>query len=358
MRVVFAPDSFGGTLTAAEATAALVEGWQRTRPDDEIVARPLSDGGEGLLEVVATPRDTWVTTEVAGPQGHPVEAAFLWREDGSAIVESARACGLHLLPPEQRTPRLATTYGVGQLLDAAREMGARRILLGLGGTATVDGGTGALNGLGFRLRVGDGSGLKVGGEDLQRVTRVEQGWAADWSDVEVVLLADVDAVLAEAAPRFGPQKGASEDDVEALGQALTVWADVAERDLRGAVGRDEPGTGAAGGLGFGLGRALPDGHLVGGAAEVARLVDLRASLVGADLVVTGEGRLDATSGSGKVPAFLRRTVEGRLAAVVGQVGDAAVRGFDGLEVAAPDGPGDDPAEEVAAAAARLAARPW
>lgn len=356
MKVVVAPDSFGGSLSAPEAAAAVVAGWRDARPDDEVVAVPLSDGGEGLLDVVASTDDTWVTTEVAGPQGHPVEAALLCRADGSVVIETARVCGLHLVDPPRRDPGLATTYGVGQLLDAARELGAPRILVGLGGSATVDGGAGALTGLGLRPTVADGSGLKIGADDLGQVAAVTRGWAHRWDDVEVVVLADVDATLPQAAARFGPQKGATAADVPRLEAALARWAEVVARDLPGRIAPDAPGTGAAGGLGFGLVAALPRGRLVSGAAEVARLVGFHRALAGADLVVTGEGRLDATSAGGKVPGFVRRTAGTPVAAIVGSVGDPAAReGFVEVVEASPPGPGDAPDQEVAAAAARLAA---
>lgn len=359
MRVVIAPDGFGGTLTAAEATAAIAAGWRERRPDDAVVEVPLSDGGEGLLEVVADTDDRWVTTEVAGPLGHPVDAVWLLRPDGTAVIESARACGLALVPEEHRSPLHTTTYGVGQLLDAARAEGAERILVGLGGSATVDGGTGALAGLGFRLTVADGSGLKIGGADLHRVVRAEPGWSASFSDVEVVLLSDVTTLLTEAAEVFGPQKGAGPAEVAELTSALEIWADVAERDLaQGVRVREQPGSGAAGGLGFALACAL-GAHFEPGASTVAALVGLEEVLEGADLVVTGEGRLDATSGAGKVVGTVRELARRHglaVAAVVGQEGPDAPS-LDAVAAAAPDGPGDDPAGEVRAAAARLAERP-
>ncbi|WP_052667812.1 glycerate kinase [Nitriliruptor alkaliphilus] len=359
MKVVVAPDGFGGTLTAREAAAAIVAGWRRVRPGDDLVCVPMSDGGEGLVDVVATADDTWVTTEVAGPHGHPVDAAFLLRPDGSAVVESAQACGLHLVPADRRTPRLATTYGVGQLLDAARDVGATRLLVGLGGSASVDGGTGALNGLGLRLTVADGSGLKIGGEDLHRVHAVRWGWAGDWDGIEVVLLADVDARLDEAAPVFGPQKGATPEEIPALTETLRTWADVAERDLPGGVSRGDPGTGAAGGLGFGLGRALTGARFERGVDVVAELVGLDDVLADADLVVTGEGRLDATSFGTKVVGAVRdraRATKVPVAAVVGAVADGTAPGDLDVEQASPAGPGLEPAADVAAAAERLAHR--
>jgi glycerate 2-kinase len=358
VRVVIAPDGFGGTLGADEAAAAIATGWRRRRPADDLVTVPMSDGGEGLLRAVATPTDTWQHAEVAGPHGHPVEAAWLLRADGTAVAESAVACGLHLVPPDRRDPMLATTYGVGQLLEVIRRSDIRRVLLGLGGSATVDGGSGALGGLGFRLLVADGSGLRIGGDDLHRIDRIAPGWSGDWSGIEVVLLADVTTPLPEAAATFGPQKGASPAQVERLAAALATWADVVARDL--TPGRDlrgEPGTGAAGGLGFALAAAL-GARFVPGAPAVAELVGLPAAVAGADLVVTGEGRLDGTTRAGKVVAHVAALAQREhvpVAAVVGQVGpDAPV--LTDVEAAAPDGPGDDPAAEVAAAATRLAAR--
>jgi glycerate kinase len=359
VKVVVAPDGYGGTLTAREVAAAIAEGWRAVRPDDELVLVPMSDGGEGLLDVVATSADTWITTEVAGPHGHPVEAALLLRSDGGAVIESAQACGLHLVAEDRRTPGLATTYGVGQLLDAARDVGATRLLVGLGGSATVDGGTGALNGLGLHLTVADGSGLKIGGDDLHRVRHVAWGWADDWDDVEVVLLADVAHVLAEAAPVFGPQKGATEVEAVALREALETWADVAERDLDGPVQRDDPGTGAAGGLGFGLGRALPGACLAQGVDVVAGLVGLDAALRGADIVITGEGRLDPTSfGTKVVGGVTDRALAAAVPtlAVVGAVTPGTEVGDLQVEAASQGGPGPDPAGDVAAAVSRAAGR--
>jgi glycerate 2-kinase len=359
VQVVIAPDGFGGTLGARDVAGAIADGWRQVRPDDTLRLVPMSDGGEGLLDTIADPSDTWLTTEVVGPLGLPVEAAALLRADGTAIVESAQACGLALVPPARRDPRTTTTFGVGELLDAVREAGALRILVGLGGSATVDGGAGALTGLGFRLRVADGSGLKIGGGEVHRVRRVEHGWVGDWSGIEVVLLADVTTVLAEAARVFGPQKGAGPDEVAALTAGLEVWADVAERDLASPGRyRDLPGSGAAGGLGFGLACGL-GARFVPGAAAIADLQGLPGALDGADLVVTGEGRLDATSTAGKVVGHVVELASARgvaSAAVVGAAaGGAGDGGPDTVIEASPDGPGEDPAADVAAAAARLAA---
>jgi glycerate 2-kinase len=362
VKVVVAPDGYGDPLGAREVAQAIADGWRTERDADELHLVPLSDGGEGLLDAIATAEDTWLTTEVVGPHGHPVEAALLLRPDGSAVIESAQACGLARLAPDRRTPMPATTWGVGELLDAAREAGARRLLVGLGGAVTVDGGAGALSGLGFRLRVEDGSGLKIGGGELPRVRSAAHGWAADWHGIEVVLLADVTTTLADAARAVGPPQAAlTAAELEVLARGLETWADVAERDLAGGRRvRDLPGSGAAGGLGFGLACAL-EAAFVPGAATVADLQGLPAMLDGADLVVTGAGRVDASAPEGEVVGYVREVAAARgvgVAVIAGAFEDDVRAALDtGLAgAAAPERPGPDPALEVAAAAARLAAR--
>ena len=360
MRVVVAPDSFGGTLSARAAGEAIAAGWRAARPDAAATVVPMSDGGEGLVDALLARGMAAATVherEVVDPRGLATTAR--WLQDGStAVVESAEACGLHLLDPEQRDPLRTTTWGVGQVLDAARAAGARRILVGLGGSATVDGGTGALSGLGFRLTVADGSGLKVGGEDLPRVAGASRTWVADWDGVEVVLLADVDDVLAAAPATYGPQKGADAAAVAHLERGLAAWRTVAERDL-GAPSQlaSTPGSGAAGGLGYGLAAGL-GATFVGGASAVAELQALDAALDGADVLVTGEGRLDATTAAGKVVATVQRLAAARGIPTAAVVGSATTvpEGLADLEAAAPDGPGEDPAAEVAEAARRLAGR--
>lgn len=359
--VVIAPDGFGGTLSAVEAATAIATGWRDVNPRDELRLVPMSDGGEGLLDVLHGAGSTMRVAEVAGPLGHPVMARWLLLTDGTAVIESAQACGLALIPVERRDPMLATTHGVGELLDIARAAGARRILVGLGGSASVDGGAGALIALGFRPTVDDGSGLKIGATDLSRVHRLTADWVADWRGVSVELLADVTTALPDAARVFGPQKGASPDQVRHLAVGLGRWADVVERDLMGGGAdprlRDRPGTGAAGGLGYALVAALQASIQVG-SARVGELVGLQAALDGADLVITGEGRLDATTSAGKVVthvADLARAAGIPVRAVVGQVGDGAPE-LDDLEAAAPTGVVGDAMSEVAEAARRLAAR--
>ena len=354
---MIAPDSFGGTLTPVEAARAIEAGWRRERPSDETILLPLSDGGEGFLEVLAHSAADVVPVEVSGPRGLPVEASFRLEADGSAIIESARACGLSLLAEDERDPLLTTTWGVGELLEAARQAGARHIIVGLGGSATVDGGAGAVTALGFRSLVADGSGLKVGGHDLARVARITSGWEGDWGDIRVDVLADVTTTLPDAAATFGPQKGAGAEDIPRLEAGLRAWADVVE-DAFGCPGmRDEPGSGAAGGLAFGLAASI-GGRILPGAATIADLVGLSEVIEAADLIVTGEGRLDATSTQGKVVGEVldrARQAGIEVMAVCGQVVDRPSQLRD-VEEASPDGPGPDPAAAVADAAQRLAER--
>lgn len=362
-RVVVAPDAFGGTLAAPVAAAAIAAGWRRARPADHVTVVPMSDGGEGLLDVLARPGDTRATAEVAGPLGLPVDAAWLVTAGGDAVIESARACGLALVDavdPARRDPMRTTSHGVGELIAAAIARGARRLTIGLGGSATVDGGAGALTGLGMRLTVADGSGLRVGGADLGRVAAVARGWAQLPDDLDVELLADVTTPLTRCAAVFGPQKGADAAAVAALTEALGVWADVAARDLPAAPSPDAPGTGAAGGLAFGLAAAL-GARIVPGAARVAELVGLPAAIAAADLVITGEGRLDATTLEGKVVDHVVRLAVAAgvpVVALVGSVDGDAASALDlaDVEAAAPGGPGPDPVGAVEAAAVRLATR--
>lgn len=359
MKVVIAPDSFGGTLTAVEAGEAAADGWRRARPQDHVVVVPMADGGEGLLAVVAhaSPQARWRNAEVADARARAVQARWLEVDDDGdavAVVESAAAIGLAALDPEERDPLTATPYGAGMLLRAAVESGADRLLVGLGGSATVDGGAGALTALGYRLLRRDGNGLKVGAAHLRDLASVRP--AAPWG-VPVDVAVDVRSPLlgARGAARvFGPQKGASPEDVEVLEAGLAHLADVAERDLPGGPWRDLPGAGAAGGLGFAL--AASGARLVDGAAAVADLVGLAEALDDADVVVTGEGRLDAQTAAGKVAEHVRRRAEAvgaTTVAIAGVVAEGAGSSFDVVRDLGPDGP-HRPAALVAERAAEAA----
>lgn len=363
MRVLVAPDSFGGTLTAAEVASAFRTGWQEVRASDRVQMLPLSDGGEGFLEVVGASLSDARTTliEVAGTDSRPVHAPVLWLDDSTALLESATICGL---PPAgvPRRPLEGTSFGVGQALAAVLEQGADHIVLGLGGTGVVDGGSGALNGLGLRLTVADGSGLRIGAGDLASCVAVSDG-RSPWSDrVTLELLADTDVILAEAVTRYGPQKGVTDGQMGPLGEAMASWERVLTAAYPGPVDGSTPRAGAAGGLGFALAVAL-GGRLVSGSAWIAERVGLSEAVATADLVVTGEGRLDGTSSADKVVARVLRTASehGRsTAAVIGSLvpGAAEALGLpaDRVVTAPASGPGPEAVAAVSAAARTLAQR--
>lgn len=340
MKVVIAPDKFAGTLSAAEAAAAMADGWRAARPRDEVVAVPMADGGEGTLEVVAAAVKgaARVPVEVVDPRGRPVEAAWLRLPDGRALFEAAAACGLSRLSSDERDPLDATSYGVGQLLAAAAA-DSDEVVVGLGGSATVDGGAGMLTALGARLLRPDGNGVKVGARFLADIDRIVPATAPA---ARIVVASDVDNALLGrygAAAVFGPQKGAAPEDVPVLEAALRRLADVVERDVQGGPWRDRPGAGAAGGLGFAL-MACCGATVASGAETVAQLVGLSRALAGAGVVVTGEGSLDAQTTRGKVPAFVAeqaRAAGVRVLAVAGRISAGAEAGFDHALDLGPDG---------------------
>jgi glycerate 2-kinase len=300
MRVVIAPDSFKGSVPAREAAAALAAGWRAVRPSDEVLERPMADGGEGTAAVIAVahPAATWRSLTVTGPDGRPVSSAWLLLPDGTAVVELAAASGLPLMAHLDALG--ATTYGLGELLAAAASDAAvRRILVALGGSATTDGGTGALRALGARFLDACGAPLPEGGGSLTRLSTVEPAVVSPPPD-GVYCLVDVGVPLLGprgAAAQFAPQKGASPDDVRVLEAGLTRLSSVV-----GGV-PSLPGSGAAGGVGYGL-ATMWGAALVPGAAEVAAAAGIPAALAGAGLLVTGEGRYDSQSAEGKVVGHL------------------------------------------------------
>jgi glycerate kinase len=276
VRVLIAPDCFGGTLTALEAAQAIAEGWRAAAPADELVLRPLTDGGPGFVDVLHTVLGgTLHTLDVTGPLGEPVTASWL-EHDGTGYIESAQANGLHLVGKADRRPLDATTRGVGELMVDARAAGMSRIVVGLGGSATTDGGKGMLE-------------VSTG-----RPETCLQGRASEWptlvaaTDVENPLLGEHGA-----ARTFGPQKGATPADVAELEARLDAFSAEVGPQLR-----DEPGAGAAGGLGFGL--FVLGAKRVSGAGLVRELTGLDKAMADAQLVLTGEGSFDWQSLRGKL----------------------------------------------------------
>ena len=363
MEVLVAPDSFGGTLRADEVAAAFRLGWLDVRPADRVRELPMSDGGEGLLAVLGAPHPDArrTTVEVAGTDTRPLDAPVLWLDDRTAVLESATICGL---PPagQPRRPLDATSYGVGQALAHVAEAGAEHVILGLGGTGVVDGGSGALNGLGMRLRVTDGSGLRVGAGDLGRCTEVDRGWTSWPERMRLTLLVDTDVVLTDAVRRYGPQKGVTDAQLVPVSDAMAAWGDLLCATFPGPVTPSTPGTGAAGGLGFALAVAL-GGELVPGSGWVAARAGLDDAVAAADLVVTGEGRLDATSATDKVVARVLAVARRHACAaaiVTGVVAPGAPEDVgiasDRIVTAPATGPGSAAADAVRRAARTLAER--
>lgn len=307
MKVVVAPNAFKGTLTAPEAAAAIAEGVREVWPDAEIVEVPVADGGDGTVEaLVSAHHGEYRSAEVEGPLGDPVVARYGLIDSGAtAVVELATASGLALIPPERRNPRLAATFGFGQLIAAAINSGATSIIAGIGGSATNDGGAGMAQALGFQLLDAEGHELPRGGAALARLARIAGGAPA--STPRVMVASDVDNPLVGprgASAVYGPQKGADPETVRELDAALAHFAEVIKRDL----GKDVagiPGAGAAGGTGAGL-VAFLDAELTPGAPLIVEASGFDRHLSGADLVITGEGRVDEQTAYGKAPGEVAR----------------------------------------------------
>lgn len=305
MKVVIAPDSFKHALGAPAVAAAIAAGVRRAAPHAQCVLRPMADGGEGTVEaLVASVGGELRTGAVSGSHGRPTQAAWGWLPDATAVVEVAAAAGLQGIAREHLAPLAATTRGVGEQILAALDAGAQRLWLALGGSATTDGGAGMLQALGLRLLDAQGRELPGGGGALADLARIDtSGLDPRLARVETTLICDVDNPLCGAdgaAAVFGPQKGAGPDDVARLDAALAHYADLCARAL-GHDWRNAPGAGAAGGMGF-AGLAFLNARRRAGAGFVAQAIGLPDALAGADFAITGEGRLDAQTLRGKVPA--------------------------------------------------------
>ena len=321
MKIVIAPQAFKGTLSAMQAAEAMAEAAIAAFPDADVVRCPMADGGDGTLDaLVEATVGAYHTVNTTGPLGEPVSARWGALGGGeTAVVETAQACGLALLPPTVRDPLHATTYGVGAVIRAVLDAGYRRIILGIGGSATNDGGAGLAASLGVRLLRADGEPVAPCGEGLLDLAAIDASdLDARLRSAELVIATDVTNVLcgpAGAATTFGPQKGASPADVATLDCALGRMADVALRDL-GVDVSGIAGGGAAGGMGAGL-VAFLGARIAWGADIVAEAVALDARLDGASLVVTGEGRLDWQTAYHKAPAAVANRASARGIPVLG-----------------------------------------
>ncbi|GFO68915.1 glycerate kinase [Geomonas limicola] len=310
MNIVIAPDSFKESLSAPDAAQVLAEGFREVFPEARFHLVPLADGGEGTAEALAAATGgRLVPARVRGPLGDPVEARFALLGDGSsAVVEMAAASGLTLVPPARRNPLETTSYGTGELIRAALDAGARRLLVGIGGSATNDGGAGMLQALGVALLDAAGHPIPPGGAGLELLARIDtRGLDPRLAQCSIEAACDVDNPLVGprgASAVFGPQKGATPEMVARLDAALGHFAAIIERDLGQAVA-GVPGAGAAGGMGAAL-LAFLGATLRPGIEIVLDAVGLEALLEDADLVVTGEGRCDGQTASGKAPLGVAR----------------------------------------------------
>ncbi len=332
-KIVIAPQEFKGSLTAIEIASAIQVGVSRAMPDAQTVLAPVADGGDGTLQsLVDSSGGRIESTTVTGPLGEEIVAEWGALGDGkTAVIEMARSSGLALVDLDARDPRTATTRGVGELIAAALNAGQTSFIIGIGGSATNDGGAGMMQALGASLLDSRGRELGPGGAALAGLDRI------DVSDLDprvrtagVVVACDVNNPLCGptgASAVFGPQKGATPDIVAELDAALSHFADIIERDL-GADVRDRAGAGAAGGLGAGL-MALLDAELRAGVDIVLDAVKLDDQLEGADLVITGEGQIDASTVFNKAPVGVARLASKRGIPVIALSGSLG-EGYEGV----------------------------
>lgn len=305
MKIVIAPDSFKGSLTALEVADAIKEGVKRVMPDAEIDEVPMADGGEGTVQALVDATDGQIITEeVCDPLGNQIQADFGILGDGeTAVIEMASASGLPLVPEDKRNPMFTTTYGTGQLIEAALERGCRTLIVGIGGSATVDGGAGMAQALGARLLDKDGNEIPHGGGGVEHLDRIDVSRLDPRiAEATTVVACDVDNPLVGpggGVEVYGPQKGATPEMVEKLDVYLGRYADIIKRDM-GADVKETPGAGAAGGLGAGL-MAFLNAELKSGIDIVIDASGLERHLKGADLVITGEGMIDSQTIYGKTP---------------------------------------------------------
>lgn len=333
MRILIAPDKFKESLGAKEVAQNIAVGLREVLPDAEIELVPMADGGEGTAEVICQARGgDWVTCEAHDAIGRAIEARYVWlQQSQTAVIDMSEAAGIWRLASAERDPLRASTFGAGEMLRDAISRGATEIIVGLGGSATNDGGWGMVRALGFSFLRDDGSEIASVAE-LIALDRIEKSEAIEMPTI--VAASDVrNPLLGErgATRVFGRQKGASFEQIALLERALAQLADIAGRDLRCDL-LATPGAGAGGGLGFGL-MAFCRASMRSGFDIVAEAVGLRRKIAAADVVITGEGRLDEQTREGKAPAKvarLARTLNKPVFAIVGSSALPACEFFDGI----------------------------
>ena len=310
MKIVIAPQGFKGGISGLEAARAIARGVLAAVPDAETVLIPVADGGDGTLHALGGATGGQIfTSTVTGPINQQVEAQWGVMGDGrTAVIEMARASGLAIVPPRRRNPKVTTTLGTGEILREALVRGYKRVIVGLGGSATNDGGAGMATALGVRFLDSSGNALPPGGGGLARLDRIDASGLLDKiANTEIIAATDVTNPLCGptgASAVYGPQKGAPADVVAELDAALLNFARVVKRDIGSDV-LDVPGAGAAGGLGAGL-IAFAGAKIQSGIDLVCQVLDFDAHLAGADLVITGEGRADRSTVFDKAPVGVAR----------------------------------------------------
>jgi glycerate 2-kinase len=327
MKIVIAPDSFKESLTALEAATAIEKGLKKNLPEASFIKVPMADGGEGTVQsLVDATGGKIITKTVTGPLGTPVEAFFgISGDEKTAVIEMAAASGIQLVPPQDRNPLVTTTRGTGELISAALDYGVSHIIIGIGGSATNDGGAGMARALGIMLLDSDGKEIGEGGGSLSTLSTVNMdGIDKRLESVIIEVACDVDNPLTGlrgASHIFGPQKGATPDMVAVLDNNLHHFADIIRNDL----GKDielVPGAGAAGGLGGGL-MAFLSAELKRGVDIVLEATKLETHLLDADFVITGEGKIDGQTIFGKTPVGVAKTAKRHNVPVIAIAGNVA-----------------------------------
>lgn len=325
MKIVIAPDSFKESLTALEVAQSIEKGFRKVYPEADYHLIPMADGGEGTVQsLVDALKGELVKAEVLAPLGNTIKAEFgISGDKKTAIIEMAAASGLHLVPMDKRNPRKTSSYGTGELIKAALDLGVKKIILGIGGSATNDAGSGMLAALGVKFLDKDNNAfIPQGGEALYAVEKVDlSDLDPRLSEVEIEVACDVNNPLCGergASATFAPQKGADPEMVEFLDKALLHFSQIVERDLSLNI-RDSAGCGAAGGMGGGL-KILPKVQLRAGVEIVINSVNLAQAVQDADLVITGEGRMDSQSINGKTPIGVAKVAKNFQKPVIAIVG--------------------------------------
>ncbi|THF65787.1 glycerate kinase [Pseudothauera nasutitermitis] len=324
MKVVIAPDSYKESLSALEVAVHIEEGFKQIFPDAQYVKIPMADGGEGTVQaMIEATQGRRVEVEVTAPLGNRIDSFYGLTGDGRmAVIEMAAASGLALVPPDQRNPLITTSYGTGELIRAALDVGARHFILGIGGSATNDGGAGMLQALGVRLLDARGQDLAWGGAALAALERIDlSGLDPRLRECVIEVACDVDNPLTGeqgASAIFGPQKGATPEMVQTLDRNLRHYSALIRRDL-GVEAETVPGAGAAGGMGAAM-LAFLKGRLRPGSEIITDAVHLEDALRDADWVITGEGRIDSQTIFGKTPIGVARVAKKHNKPVIGIAG--------------------------------------